>query len=462
MTTRFAPSPTGFMHLGSLRTSLFNFLLAKQHQKQFILRIEDTDQTRLVPKAKESIISTLDWFKLKPDQLYVQSRRLAIYKQHVDMLLEKGHAYKCYCTPERLERLRKLPTRGFNGYDRYCLRLPEEERIKNKDLPYTVRFKVPRGKNVEYTDLVHGPVSFSYKSLDDLIIMKSDGYPTYHLANVVDDHLMGITHVLRGDEWISSTPKHILLYQAFGWQPPQFAHLPLLINKGGAKLSKRSKDASVSDLQDRFLPEALLNFCAFLGWSPQSTREFYRLDDLIKEFNISHLSKSPSVVSMDRLEYFNKLHIADQLKPGSKLLQDIQKQLQHMGIQVDQDHLFIYADAVKDRVRTLDQFPKLLKPFFVDPDLESDEAQKLLKSIPTEIDVKQLAFDLSVGLQDVDFEQDKIKGFVNQVAETKKMQYSSIMKTLRYKICGTSVGIDLLKTMELIGKETTIKRLHSV
>jgi len=334
---RYAPSPTGSVHLGGLRTALYNYLVAKKAVQsaggdasagQFLLRIEDTDQKRLVPGAVEELLRTLRWAGVENDEgpgaaqgdcgPYVQSERLPIYQQHVEKLLESGAAYPCFCTPERLNELRELQTkRGLPSmYDRLCLGMEDAERAaklaehRAKGLPYVVRMKIPHGSTA-VRDLIRGQVVFPNKILDDQVLLKSDGFPTYHLACVVDDHLMRISHVIRGEEWLTSTPKHVLLYKAFGWQVPHFAHLPLLLKPDGSKLSKRHADSSLEYYVQRgYLPEAVLNFVALLGWNPGTTREvFATREELVEAFSLERIQKAGAVVNLDKLDWFNQQHI---------------------------------------------------------------------------------------------------------------------------------------------------------
>lgn len=329
---RFAPSPTGYLHIGSLRTALYNYLFAKKHGGKFILRIEDTDQNRLVADATEKLVKTLgiffEWDEgLKGDQTedrrwkmedtgkhgpYVQSDRLDIYKEHAEKLIATGKAYRCFCTSERLDAIRKeqQERKEPTGYDGHCRALSREEAEKNsaEGKPNVVRLRVDAGKEVTVEDEVHGTLSFSRDTIDDQVLMKSDGFPTYHLANVVDDHLMEITHVIRGDEWLPSTPKHILLYEAFGWTPPVFAHIPLLLNPDRSKLSKRQGDVSVEDyLAKGYLPEALLNFVALLGWNPGegSTQEIFSMDELIHTFELDRVHKGGAIFDIKKLDWLN-------------------------------------------------------------------------------------------------------------------------------------------------------------
>lgn len=340
---RFAPSPTGFLHIGGLRTALYNYLFARKHKGVFVLRIEDTDQSRNVEGGVENIMRTLEWCGLKWDEgpkpplnlplgkgekdgvgpygPYIQSERLEIYQKHAQQLVKKGKAYFCVCTPERLEKLRqeqmarKEPTR----YDGRCRKMKNEE-LRIKNVRSVVRLKVPEKGSTKFADIVHDKMEFENKLIDDQVLLKSDGFPTYHLANVVDDHLMKITHVIRGEEWLPSTPKHILLYKAFGWKPPQFAHLPLLLNPDKSKLSKRQGDVAVEDyIKKGYLREALINFVALLGLNPRADKELYTLDELIAEFDLAKVNKSGAVVNFEKLDWMNGHYIRQ--KPLDELVE---------------------------------------------------------------------------------------------------------------------------------------------
>lgn len=322
--TRFAPSPTGYMHIGNLRTALYSYLISKHDGGDFILRIEDTDRERLVEGATDVILSTLSITGLDYDEgpikggehgPYIQSDRKDIYKKYADILVEKGYAYYCFCTKERLAQLHENDATG--GYDRHCRNLSAEEiesELK-KGTPYVIRQKMPTEGKTSYYDEVFGEISTDNSELQDQILMKADGYPTYNFAHVVDDYLMGVTHVVRGSEYLTSTPKYVLLYDAFGWERPTYVHLPLLMgrNEDGSisKLSKRHGAVSFQDLvADGYLPEAIVNYIALLGWCPKNSEgEFFTLDELKKEFSIEGVSKSPSVFDFDKLLWFNGEYI---------------------------------------------------------------------------------------------------------------------------------------------------------
>lgn len=333
---RFAPSPTGYLHVGGLRSALYNYLFAKKNGGEFILRIEDTDRSRFVEGAIESLIISLDRMGMKysegvflqstsDNQLvqigeygpYIQSERTDLYQKYALELIEKKKAYHCFCTAERLEAMRteQIKNKQAPKYDKQCLSLSEEEIATRRASgePCVIRLNVSSDRgDVTFADLVRGDVKFNVKDVDDQVLMKSDGFPTYHLANVVDDHLMEITQVIRGEEWLSSTPKHILLYEAFGWEVPQFAHLPLLLNADKSKLSKRQGDVAVEDyLVKGYLAEALINFVALLGWNPGqgATQEVFTLEELVEKFDLSSVHKSGAVFDLKKLDWLNGEYI---------------------------------------------------------------------------------------------------------------------------------------------------------
>lgn len=322
--TRFAPSPTGFMHIGNLRTALYEYLVAKSQGGDFVLRIEDTDRERYVEGAVDIIYNTLKVAGLQHDEgpdkpgeygPYVQSERLNMYKPYAEQLIEQGKAYRCFCTKERLDRLKDDETPG-GGYDRHCRDLPQEEidRLLAEGVPYVIRQKMPLEGSTTFTDAVFGEITVENSELQDQILIKTDGYPTYNFANVIDDHTMNITHVVRGCEYLSSTPKYNLLYEAFGWEVPTYIHLPLIMGKDAegnvAKLSKRHGSTGFEDLiKEGYLPQAIINYVALLGWCPSDNQEMFTLDELTRAFSIDGISKSPSIFDYDKLEWFNGEYI---------------------------------------------------------------------------------------------------------------------------------------------------------
>lgn len=323
--TRFAPSPTGMLHIGSLRTALYNYLFAKHQGGDFILRVEDTDRTREVPGALENIIDSLTAFGLRfdegpgvggPHEPYIQSKRLPGYQEAARELVAAGKAYYCFCTQEELDAMREaqMAAKRAPKYDKRCMKRSAADvaALLAANTPVVVRLNVEPGEELVFSDLVRGEVRFNSSDIDDQILLKSDGFPTYHLANVLDDHAMQITHVIRGEEWLPSTPKHLLLYRAFGWEPPVFAHIPLLLSTERKKMSKRDGDVAVSDfLAKGYLPEALLNFVVLLGWNPGegSEREIFTLDELVHVFDMGHVHKAGAIFDLKKLDWINGLYI---------------------------------------------------------------------------------------------------------------------------------------------------------
>ncbi|MEJ2739741.1 MAG: glutamate--tRNA ligase, partial [Dehalococcoidia bacterium] len=312
---RFAPSPTGYPHLGNIRTALFNWLFARHNNGTFILRIEDTDAARKVEGAVEIIMDSLQWLGLDWDEgPFFQSQRLQYYKEIADRLVEEDKAYLCYCSPERLDEVRReqMKRKQPPGYDRHCRSLTKEEKTEMEASGITpvVRFKIPLDGQTSFKDLIKGEVSFENKVLDDIVLLKSDGYPTYHLANIIDDHNMNISHVLRADEWLSSTPRHLLLYQAVGWRPPEFAHLPMILGPDRAKLSKRHGATAINEYRDKgYLPEAMINFLSLLGWSLDDKTELLSRDEIIAHFSLERVSKTAAVFNNEKLDWMNGIYI---------------------------------------------------------------------------------------------------------------------------------------------------------
>lgn len=322
--SRFAPSPTGFVHIGSLRTALYEYLTAKSEDGKYILRIEDTDQERYVEGALENLLKVFEWLEIEHDEgpmldgteigeygPYIQSKRKELHKEHAQKLLKSGHAYYCFCSKERIDELREKQKKNKQApmYDRKCCDLPDSEIKKNLDegVPYVIRHKIPY-ELIKFKDLIRGNVQFHGKTIDDTILIKSDGYPTYHLANVVDDHHMKITHVVRGEEWLPSTPKHIALYEALGWDIPEFAHMPLILNPDRTKLSKRQGHVAVEDyIKEGYCKEAIINFIALLGWNPGDgdKQEIFSLEELKEKFKIEKVHKSGAIFDIEKLNWFN-------------------------------------------------------------------------------------------------------------------------------------------------------------
>ncbi|KAF8987141.1 Glutamyl-tRNA synthetase [Haplosporangium bisporale] len=477
---RFAPSPTGYLHLGGLRTALYNYLLARQGGGSCLLRIEDTDQTRFVPGATESLIRALEWAGVKfdegptiggPHEPYQQSKRLDIYSKHADTLLEHGHAYRCFCSSERLAlvRLEAQKTGRTASYDRKCSYLSKEESQERADKgeSFVVRMKVPDGKTI-VQDEVHGKVEFSNKEVDDSVLMKSDGFPTYHLANVVDDHLMGITHVIRGQEWLPSAPKHVLLYEMFGWDTPKFAHVPLLLNPDKTKLSKRSGDVNVEDYRDKgYFPEAVVNFVALLGWHPGTTDEIFDIEGLTK----ANIQQSNAVVLREKLDWINKMHLLRRAESQKGLLgmaamvrPKIEADLGPLSHDYSDEYIARVIDTLKERIKNVYDVPDLCGYYFRTPTYDSKESvayriqvgdAALEKILPT-------ARELLASASGKELVKDEAKALLKTIADTHKLKLPVVMNALRYTVSGVKVGAGVPETLSTLGPETVLRRIDQV
>lgn len=468
---RFAPSPTGYLHVGGLRTALYNYLFARKNGGTFILRIEDTDQTRYVEDAEEKLIAALRWAGLRYDEgpdiggpmkPYRQSERTALYREHALRLVDAGHAYYAFDTPEELEEMRKrqeaagLPKK----YDRRALSLSPDE-VKAKlaaGLPSVIRMKIPDGATVVFDDLVRGRVEFSTDQLDDQILLKSDGFPTYHLANVVDDHLMEISHVIRGEEWLPSTPKHVLLYQYFGWTMPQFAHLPLLLNPDRSKLSKRQGDVATEDYRDKgYLPEALVNFVALLGWNPGDERELFTLEELTKEFSLERVGKSGAIFNIEKLNWMNAEHLrrksAAEILP---LLRHALAESEFAGQEFPDEYLVGIITAMRERVSFVRDFVEKCPYFFRRPSAYDPDVVKKRWKKETPAYLRALVEEFSkLG----NATKEEYEAALHRVAETLKIKNSELIHPLRLAVSGMGAGPGVYDILALLGKEESIRRI---
>jgi glutamyl-tRNA synthetase len=469
--TRFAPSPTGYLHVGGLRTALYAYLWAKKHNGKFLLRIEDTDRTRLVSGAVENIIETLKWAGIEFDEgpgkpgvceSYIQSERLPIYHKYVEQLLAQGHAYECFCSSERLEKVRndqialKLPP----AYDKFCRNLtPEQVRQKKEEhASWVVRMKVPEDGELTFTDVIRESVTFNFKNVDDQVLLKSDGFPTYHLAVVVDDHEMQISHVIRGEEWLSSTPKHILLYQFFGWQPPVWAHLPLMLNPDRSKLSKRQGDVAVEDYRAKgFFPDALINFVAFLGWNPGDgeTREIFSLPELVEGFSLDRVGKSGAVFNIEKLHWFNQQYLLQ--KSDIELLVLLRHELVgKVAKTFSDDYLLQVISLLKDRVTFISEYLEHGREFFYAPE-SYDEAvkNKCWKNGAPEL-VKLLADKMS-GMDE--FSATTVEFLLRSHALDHGLSIGSVMLPMRLSLAGIGQGANLFAMIAILGKQEVCARV---
>ncbi len=473
--TRFAPSPTGKMHVGNLRTALYEFLIAKHEDGDFILRIEDTDQERYVEGALDIIYSTLKHTGLKHDEgpdvggdygPYVQSDRQkeGIYLKYAEELINKGEAYYCFCTQERLDSLRTVVSsdgKEISKYDKHCLHLSKEEIEKNlnSNMPYVIRQNIPEQGTTTFTDIVYGEITVENSDLDDMILIKSDGFPTYNFANVVDDNLMEITHVVRGNEYLSSTPRYTRLYQAFDWEEPVYIHCPLITNEEHKKLSKRSGHSSFEDLIEQgFLAEAVVNFIALLGWSSPSNREILSLEELIEEFDYNHINKSPAVFDINKLKWMNGEYVKKlDNGPYYELAIPYIKKV----ITRDMDYKKI-ADLVKSRIEIFPDIEDMVDFFEETPgyslDLYINKKSKTNPENSLEILQEQVAL-----LEELeDFSKDSIQNCINQYIEDKEINKRKGLWPIRIAVSGKQVTPGgAFEIIEILGKDESIRRIKA-
>jgi glutamyl-tRNA synthetase len=465
---RFAPSPTGYPHLGNIRTALFNWVFARHNKGVFILRIEDTDVARMVEGATDVIIESLRWLGLDWDEgPYFQSKRLELYREAADRLLKQGNAYRCYCTPERLQIMREEQMRQKEppGYDRFCRDLTPEacaEKEAGGAVP-VVRFKSPTDGQTSFNDLLRGQIVFENGTLDDFVLLKSDGYPTYHLANIVDDHSMGISHILRADEWLSSTPRHVLLYQALGWQPPQFAHLPMILGPDRSKLSKRHGATSISEYKEQgYLPEAMFNFLALLGWSLDDKTELLTQDEIVDNFSLERISRTAAVFNKDKLEWMNGVYIRglslDEFTRRAKPF--LEKNLpSKIRRPLDTGYVHGIMPLVQERARTLAEASQLSDFFFTD-ELEYDASLLSSKTGKDEaIGSLQASIAAMNGVKN--WNAASLEAVFRPLADELKLKTGVFFGLLRVAVTGRTAAPPLFQTMEVLGRERCLKRLQA-
>lgn len=466
--SRFAPSPTGFMHVGNLRSTLFEYLIAKANNGKFILRIEDTDQSRKVDGAIEFIYDTLKLCGIEIDEgplnggeygPYIQSERLNLYKEYADKLVESGHAYYCFCSENRLEELRTKAEEEKKAflYDKHCLNLAKEEirvRIANGE-KYVVRQNVSPDGVSKYTDLVYGDIEIENKYIEDQILLKSDGYPTYNFANVIDDHLMNITHVVRGCEYLSSTPKYNMLYDAFGWERPIYVHLPSVNGMDGKKLSKRNGDASFMDLYNSgYLSEAIVNYLALLGWSSKDNKEIFSMNELIESFDISRINTSPAKFDIDKLKWINH-HYIQELN-DDKLYSIFAKFLKEKYNIEDSEWLKALIVLYKDELHCAEDLINSTELFFKNEITYSDECLSILSE--EGVDNLLNIFKEEINLIS-DWNIENITNAINNAKDKSGMKGKMLYMPIRIKVSGQMHGPELPNTIYLIGKEKILERL---
>ncbi len=458
--TRIPPSPTGQdLHIGNLYTALINFVFAKKNQGSFILRIEDTDRTRYVAGAETRIMDSLKWAGVTydegpdvggPHSPYRQSERLSLYKKHAEELVEKAHAYYCFCTTERLTQMRQeqeakhLPPM----YDGLCKTISlSEAKTRAQSEKYVIRLNVPDDGVTTFTDIIRGEVSFENKLIDDQVLLKSDGYPTYHLAVIVDDYLMKITHVIRGEDWISSTPKHVLLYHMLGWELPHYAHLPLLRNPDKSKLSKRKNPVWVSWYRERgFLPEALVNYLGTLAWSMPDGRDIFSLNEMMQQFDLRNVKTTAPIFNIEKLMWFNGEYIR---KMSPKEL--LNRLKDYLSKDVDEKLVEQLLPLAQERLKKLTDFVEYLKPFqsFSRPTLIAAEREILNQF-------------LSVYKQLLPWKRETLEKESKGLISKENWKLRDALLAVRVAVTGTKIGLPLFETLEILGKDEVIKRLQLV
>ncbi|MBN2235978.1 MAG: glutamate--tRNA ligase [Bacteroidales bacterium] len=490
---RFAPSPTGPLHMGGVRTALYNYLFAKKMGGKFILRIEDTDQTRFVPGAEEYIKESLAWCGIDFDEgtngkgeygPYRQSERKELYAAYAQNLIDSGWAYYAFDTPEQLDQLR---VEAENQKQVFTYNIESRERLNNSLVlepseveeklkageGYVIRFKMPEGEELVFTDLIRGEVRVQTSSLDDKVLFKSDGMPTYHLANIVDDHLMEISHVIRGEEWLPSAPLHLFLYKAFGWQAPEFAHLPIILKPiGKGKLSKRDGDKmgfpvfpiQWNDTQsgetfsgyreDGYFADAFVNMLALLGWNPGTEQEIFSMEELISAFSLERVGKSGSKFDPEKTKWFNQQYL--RMRTNTQLAELYQKELTKKGITIETEQLELVVDLVKERAIFITDFWEQSFFFFQAPTAFNEKlAKKRWKENTPEIILQVKTIFEKANLWEAQALHDEVATYIEQ----KELGFGAVMNALRLAIVGDGIGPDLFQIIAFIGKADAVKRL---
>jgi glutamyl-tRNA synthetase len=477
---RFAPSPTGYLHAGGARTALFNYLFARHHGGSFILRIEDTDRTRYTEEALYDFMDSLRWLGVLWDEgpevggdygPYFQSQRLRLYKHYAEELIQKDAAYRCYCSTDRLEAMRGQQTARKEppGYDRHCRSLTAKQiaDYEAQGIVPVVRLKVPLEGETRFHDLIRGEITVENRTLDDLVLLKSDGFPTYHLGVVVDDHLMEISHILRADEWIPSAPRHQLIYDAFGWTPPIYAHLPVILDPSGrGKMSKRKKRApdgkellvSIHEFRTAgYLPEAMFNFLALVGWAYDDKTDILTPQQIIDKFDLESITASPAAFSYDKLEWMNGVYIRS--LPVDQLAARIQPVLARAGRDADLSLVEQMVPLIRERIKTLNDVVPMTDFFFSDPQ-DYDPRLLLGKKLSPEAALAALARATQV-LATVDFTEEALDGALRTGAESMGMKAGDFFAPIRVAVTGKVVSPPLFGTLVILGRDRVLKRLET-
>jgi len=475
--TRFAPSPTGYPHVGNIRTALFAWLFARHHKGSFIIRIEDTDVARKVDDAVEAILDSLRWLGLDWDEgpevggeyaPYFQSQRLELYHKAAQRLISQGDAYHCYCSPERLEQMRKEQVRRKQppGYDRHCRDLSDGERAQKEAAGITpvVRFKTPLSGQTRFRDLIWGEVKFENTVLEDLVLLKSDGYPTYNLANVVDDHKMQISHIIRGEEFLSTTPCHVLLYQALGYELPQFAHLPRVLGTDRSKLSKRHGAVSVAEFRKQgYLPEAMVNFLTLLGWSLDDRTEIMSRQQLIENFSLERVSKTAAIFNHDKLNWMNGVYIRSLSVEDftQRALPFLERGLPAaVKRPLSIDYVRQIMPLIQERAKTLAEVPELVEFFFVD-ELDYDSNLLIGKDMNLQSTYQALQAAQQRLSQLEKFDTEALEALLRPLATELGLKTGQLFGRLRVAITGRTAAPPLFQTMAALGKKQCLKRIET-
>ncbi len=458
--SRFAPSPTGYLHLGNARTAIFSYLFARHHGGKFILRIEDTDRERSTKEFEEMLLEDLMWLGLDWDEFYRQSERFHIYEEYAQRLVESGHAYPCFCSVEELEEERKkaeekgIPYR-YSGKCR-ALSKEEAEDLKKDGKPYTIRFRVPDGRVVVFEDLIKGHIAINVDDFGDFVIVRSDGTPTYNFVVVVDDALMGVTHVIRGEDHIPNTPKQILIYEALGFDVPKFAHLPVILGEDRSKLSKRHGAVSVRNYREEgYIPEALFNYLCLLGWAPKEEgKEIYSKEELIGIFQLEDVNSSPAVFSKEKLRWMNGVYIREVL-PLDRLVEEFIPFLERAGYKVERDYVKRVLQKTRDSFETLLEGVERLKPFFAQEVSYSEEALAVLENQSSR-SVLELFLQKA---QEGDLSSQRIKEIAKEIQKELNLKAKDVWHALRASLTGEleGVGVDII--CDVMPKEKVLERV---
>jgi len=474
---RYAPSPTGYPHVGNIRTALFNWLFARHQKGSFIVRIENTDVARTVEGAVEAILNGLRWLGMDWDEgpevegdlgPYFQSERLKLYQDTAKRLVEQGDAYYCYCIPERLEEMRAEQARLKQppGYDRRCRQISATNHVLKfiSGSKRVVRFRTPLSEQTTFSDLIRGEVTFENANIDDFILLKSDGYPTYHLASVVDDHQMQISHVLRAEEWLSSTPRHLMLYKALGYKPPQFAHLPMLLGTDRSKLSKRHGAVSITEYQEQgYLPEAMINFLALLGWSLDDKTEIMPLEKIIKNFSLKRVSQTAAIFNREKLDWMNGVYIRN-LSPEEFTQRTIPFLENDLPAQVKRPLSVEYVNKItpliQERVKIFKEVSELTEFFFTE-ELDYQPDLLIVKKMNRETTEKALETSLLKLRRLSAFDEESLEGMLRPLAEELELKTGQLFGTLRIAVTGRMAAPPLFQTMAALGKERCVNRIKT-